>query len=122
MSASFREVETSEVKDPTLRAAVNRLCSRAPSEIAASISWARAVQRVSGAEDGLDRRREVFGDALVQRRPNEFCLGRKPPVKGALTDTGATGDRLDGRVGPEFAVDLPRGFQDPLGVTRGICA
>ena len=79
-------------------------------------------QGVSGAADGLDRRREVFGDALVQRRPNQLCLGRKPPVEGALTDPGATGDRLDGRVGPEFAVDLPRGFQDPLGVASGIRA
>ena len=44
------------------------------------------------------------------------------PVERALADPGATGDRLDRRLRPELAVDLPRGTQDPLCVARGIGA
>ena len=100
-SASFSEVEMSEVNDPTLRAAVNRLCSRAPSDIAASISWARPCSGSAAPRTCLDRRREVFGDALIQRGADQLGLGRKPPVERAFTDAGPTGDRLDGSLWPD---------------------
>ena len=59
-----------------------------------------AAQRVVGAAGVFDRRREILGDALIQGRPDQVGLGRKPAVERSFTDSGAAGDGLNGRVGP----------------------
>ena len=57
-----------------------------------------AVQRVIGAAHGLDRRREVLGDALIQRGPDQLGLGWKSPVERSFSDACPTCDRSLGTV------------------------
>ena len=79
-----------------------------------------AAQRVVRVPGVLDRRCELLGDALIQGRSDQVGLGRKPAIERSFTDSGMTGDGFDGRIGPELAVDGPRGAQYALGVAGGV--
>ncbi len=74
----------------------------------------KTAQRVFGTAGLVDRRRKILGNALIQSRPDEVCLRRKPAVERSLTDSCMTGDGLDRCIGPELGVDVPRGTQNPL--------
>ena len=76
-----------------------------------------AAQRVLNMPGVLDRRRQVLGDALLQRgRSDEVGFGRKPAVERSFADPGVAGNGLDRGIRPEFAVHLPCGAQDARGI------
>ena len=110
------------VSDPAFHAAIKKLCSRAPSDIAASISWVRPRKGVWIAACPLDHRRKILGNALIQCGPDEIGLGRKSPVERSFTHTRPASDGPRLRIGPNLGVDLPRGAQYAFDVARRVRA
>ena len=63
------------------------------------------TQRVVGTTGTLNRRRQILGDALIQRGPDQVGLCRKPAVERSLTHTRMACDRFHRGVGPQLAID-----------------
>ena len=74
------------------------------------------AQRVVDTTGLVDRRHEIFGNAVVQGSPDQVGLCQEPAVEGSFPNPRTAGDGLNGCIWPELAVDLARRAQNAVNV------